>query len=190
VAANSSGSIFTVWWGRLGTAGRRSVVAIRRRARNDSPGGTSGSGGVLPGSPSDLAAPAGPVTRVARRHELRAAMSLARLWRDQGRRDDARDLLAPVYGLVHRGLRHAGPSGRQGAARRVAVRRDSTSANGTSRTWRSQRCWSAVGGEAAMPNADFLVTAQGQVGSPVPCKQRLGCTPAPVRCLWRPSRRL
>jgi predicted ATPase len=29
--------------------------------------------------------------------ELRAATSLARLWRDQGKRTDARDLLAPVY---------------------------------------------------------------------------------------------
>ena len=29
--------------------------------------------------------------------ELRAAASLARLWRDQGRRPEARDLLAPVY---------------------------------------------------------------------------------------------
>jgi predicted ATPase len=26
-------------------------------------------------------------------------MSLARLWRDQGKRDKAHDLLAPVYGL-------------------------------------------------------------------------------------------
>ena len=25
-------------------------------------------------------------------------MSMARLWRDQGKRDEARDLLAPVYG--------------------------------------------------------------------------------------------
>jgi hypothetical protein len=30
--------------------------------------------------------------------ELRAAMSMARLWRDQGKRDEARELLAPVYG--------------------------------------------------------------------------------------------
>jgi predicted ATPase len=30
--------------------------------------------------------------------ELRAAGSLARLWRDQGKRTEARDLLAPVYG--------------------------------------------------------------------------------------------
>ena len=28
--------------------------------------------------------------------ELRAAMSMARLWRDQGKREKARDLLAPV----------------------------------------------------------------------------------------------
>src|SRR5262249_33564152 len=33
----------------------------------------------------------------ARLWELRAAASLARLRRDQGREDDARDLLAPVY---------------------------------------------------------------------------------------------
>jgi Flp pilus assembly protein TadD len=34
----------------------------------------------------------------AKAWELRAAMNLARLWRDQGKRDEARDLLAPVYG--------------------------------------------------------------------------------------------
>ena len=33
----------------------------------------------------------------AKSWELRAAMSMARLWRDQGKRDEARDLLAPVY---------------------------------------------------------------------------------------------
>ena len=33
----------------------------------------------------------------ARSFELRAAMSMARLWRDQGKRDEARELLAPVY---------------------------------------------------------------------------------------------
>jgi predicted ATPase len=60
----------------------------------------------------------------AKMWELRAAASLARLWRDQGRRAGARDLLAPVYAwftegfatrprparpglrLVHRRLRH------------------------------------------------------------------------------------
>jgi len=34
----------------------------------------------------------------AKSWELRAAMSMARLWRDQGKRHEARDLLAPVYG--------------------------------------------------------------------------------------------
>ena len=33
----------------------------------------------------------------AKSWELRAAMSMARLWRDQGKRQPARDLLAPVY---------------------------------------------------------------------------------------------
>jgi predicted ATPase len=36
--------------------------------------------------------------------ELRAAMSMARLWRDQGKRDAARDLLAPVYGSFTEGF--------------------------------------------------------------------------------------
>jgi predicted ATPase len=33
----------------------------------------------------------------AKSWELRAAMSMARIWRDQGKRDEARELLAPVY---------------------------------------------------------------------------------------------
>jgi predicted ATPase len=36
--------------------------------------------------------------------ELRAAMSMARLWRDQGKREGARDLLAPVYGWFTEGF--------------------------------------------------------------------------------------
>jgi predicted ATPase len=36
--------------------------------------------------------------------ELRAAVSLTRLRRDQGRRDEARDLLAPVYGWFIEGF--------------------------------------------------------------------------------------
>jgi predicted ATPase len=35
---------------------------------------------------------------------LRAAMSMARLWRDQGKRNEARDLLAPVYGWFTEGF--------------------------------------------------------------------------------------
>jgi predicted ATPase len=36
--------------------------------------------------------------------ELRAAASLARLWRDQGKRIEARDLLAPIYGWFTEGF--------------------------------------------------------------------------------------
>jgi predicted ATPase len=36
--------------------------------------------------------------------ELRAANSLARLWRDQGKRATARDLLAPIYGWFTEGF--------------------------------------------------------------------------------------
>jgi predicted ATPase len=47
--------------------------------------------------------------RVARRqqaksYELRAATSVARLWGEQGRRAQARDLLAPVYGWFTEGF--------------------------------------------------------------------------------------
>ena len=40
----------------------------------------------------------------AKSFELRAAMSIARLWRDQGKRDEARSLLAPVYGWFTEGF--------------------------------------------------------------------------------------
>src|SRR5262249_19759912 len=46
---------------------------------------------------------------VARRQEakaleLRAAMSLARLWQQQGKRQEAHDLLAPIYGWFTEGF--------------------------------------------------------------------------------------
>ena len=40
----------------------------------------------------------------AKSWELRAAASLARLWRNQGRREEARDLLAPIYGWFTEGF--------------------------------------------------------------------------------------
>ena len=36
--------------------------------------------------------------------ELRAAMRMARLWRGQGKPDEARDLLGPVYGWFTEGF--------------------------------------------------------------------------------------
>jgi predicted ATPase len=40
----------------------------------------------------------------AKSWELRAAMSLARLWQQQGKRAEARDLLAPIYGWFTEGF--------------------------------------------------------------------------------------
>ncbi len=40
----------------------------------------------------------------AKSWELRAAMSMARLWRDQGKRQQARELLAPIYGWFTEGF--------------------------------------------------------------------------------------
>jgi predicted ATPase len=40
----------------------------------------------------------------AKSWELRAAMSLARLWRDQGKVQQAREMLAPVYGWFTEGF--------------------------------------------------------------------------------------
>ena len=36
--------------------------------------------------------------------ELRAAMSMARLWRDQGKKQQGRELLAPIYGWFTEGF--------------------------------------------------------------------------------------
>jgi predicted ATPase len=40
----------------------------------------------------------------ARSWELRAATSLTRLWQQQGKRDDAYELLAPIYGWFTEGF--------------------------------------------------------------------------------------
>ena len=40
----------------------------------------------------------------AKSWELRAAMSMSRLWSDQGKRDEARSLLAPIYAWFTEGF--------------------------------------------------------------------------------------
>ena len=45
-----------------------------------------------------------PRRQQAKAYELRAATSLARLWGEQGRRTEARELLAPVYGWFTEGF--------------------------------------------------------------------------------------
>ena len=56
-----------------------------------------------------------------RGYELRAATSLARLWREQGRRGEARDLLAPLYGWFTEGFDTADLKDAKASARRVDV---------------------------------------------------------------------
>jgi predicted ATPase len=43
-------------------------------------------------------------SQTAKLYEVRAATSLAYLWRDQGKRNEARDLLAPIYGWFTEGF--------------------------------------------------------------------------------------
>ena len=45
-----------------------------------------------------------PSERATKLWELRTAISLARLWRDQGKAQQARELLAPVYGWFTEGF--------------------------------------------------------------------------------------
>jgi predicted ATPase len=70
-------------------------------------------GGLLlarsPSDPAQAEASFREALEVARRQsakswELRAATSLARLWQRQGKRDEARDLLAPVYAWFTEGF--------------------------------------------------------------------------------------
>ena len=56
----------------------------------------------------------------AKSWELRVAMSMARLWRDQGKRQQARESSRSGLWLVHRRFRHARSEGGQDAARRAA----------------------------------------------------------------------
>ena len=58
----------------------------------------------------------------AKSWELRAAMSMARLWRDQGKREEARDLLAPVYGWFTEGFDTLDLKEAKALARRALLR--------------------------------------------------------------------
>jgi predicted ATPase len=89
--------------GLVANAGERIAEAIVHRAKGEL---------LLSRSPSDQAgaeASFREALEFARRQsakswELRAAISLARLWQRQGKRDEARDLLAPVYAWFTEGF--------------------------------------------------------------------------------------
>ena len=84
---------------------------------------------LLAGSPRDVAEAEASLRRalaVAREQgakfwELRAAITLARLWRDQGKRIRSRQATGAGLRLVHRRLRHARSERGQELARRVVV---------------------------------------------------------------------
>ena len=71
----------------------------------------------------------------AKSWELRAATSLARLWGEQGRQTEARELLAPVYGWFTEGFDTARSERGKGAARRACRREPS---NGLLTSWMSE----------------------------------------------------
>ena len=56
----------------------------------------------------------------AKTWKLRATTSLTGLWRDQGKRNEAHDLLAPVYGWFTEGFDTLDLKQAQGVARRAA----------------------------------------------------------------------
>jgi predicted ATPase len=62
------------------------------------------SGNTVPVEEAFLTAIAVAKQQKAKSFELRATMGLARLWRDQGRAQQARELLAPVYGWFTEGF--------------------------------------------------------------------------------------
>ena len=64
-------------------------------AAGDAPGG----GGSLVAAALDVAR-----RQQAKSLELRAAMSLSRLWQQQGKRAEAHELLAPIYGWFTEGF--------------------------------------------------------------------------------------
>ena len=59
----------------------------------------------------------------ARLSELRAAVSLADLWRERGRRNEAYDLVAPLYGWFSEGTAERRPARRRRTPRSARARR-------------------------------------------------------------------
>ena len=78
--------------GRGPTYGRGNRADVARARRGQC-------GGVFQACVFDVAR-----EQQAKSWELRAVMSMARLWGDQGKRQQARDLLAPIYGWFTEGF--------------------------------------------------------------------------------------
>ena len=61
-------------------------------------------GGVHPHQLDEIIDAIGKPSRIFTRRDTVQSERTARLWRDQGKPMQARELLAPVYGWFHRGL--------------------------------------------------------------------------------------
>src|SRR6476620_11206951 len=88
------------WMTQVGSILKCMSIAIARSTGLQYPKAVKNSGNCLLASIGSRNTTAG--TR-----GLRAAISLARLWRDQGKPQQARELLAPVYEWFTRGLTRA-----------------------------------------------------------------------------------
>ena len=92
-------ALATVEAGRGGLYGLAEAASPQGRAAAHAgrPGRSAGRS-LLPASPRHCPPPAGQIL------ELRAATSLARLWQRQGKRAEAHELLAPIYGWFTEGF--------------------------------------------------------------------------------------
>src|SRR5262249_20894839 len=109
-AAHAEGGQFDDAWRCIGEA---ITTGETTKTRSDKAGVHCIAGGIALKSPAPDAAKAQAhfehALVIAREQqakslELHAAMSMAQLWRDQGERDAARDLLAPVYNWFTEGF--------------------------------------------------------------------------------------
>jgi hypothetical protein len=82
----------------VGSAGR-GVPPPGRLVAAPGGAGCGASGSLFPAGPRYCPSAAGKIAGAAGRHE-----SLSRLWQQQGKRDEAHDLLAPIYGWFTEGL--------------------------------------------------------------------------------------
>ena len=87
-----------------GLAHLYNLVPYQRRAPHARPCGVAVAGSTVPTRAGFLQALALARRQQAKSWELRAALSLSRLWQHQGKRAKARALLAPVYGWFTEGF--------------------------------------------------------------------------------------
>ena len=81
------GETYAVWWGSVMPDGE----VLRHRGSRSSAGASAATTCLAP-------------RQQAKSWDLRVATSLSQLWEQQGKRDEARALLAPIYGWFTEGF--------------------------------------------------------------------------------------